>query len=321
MNTKLIALIATVMRTQIPSVTSFVTAFALAMVFCGCGKNNSAGGAGGNTANANAINPTADNTASPAIDASSLKYGLFIHFGMQTFANPGEKGQVPASRFAPTDLDISSWVRVAKENGMDFAILTAKHETGFCLWESADYKYDVAHSPVRKDLVAEFVAACKDQGIVPGMHYSIPDAYNEGTVKYKDPVGKSYFNVIKKQLAELQTQHPDLQLIALDVAGRLSPVQLSELRQQIKRLNSSSVILGVDGYKGGLDGQTSHATITKNWMWSPGAQLYTAGELYQQYSAVKALGRPFVINVGPDRSGKIPADQLVVLKEFTTLKN
>lgn len=62
-------------------------------------------------------------------------------------------------------------------------------------------------------------------------------------------------------------------------------------------------------------------TISKGWMWSPDAQLTSASQLHWRYSSVKSLGRPFMVNVGPDRTGRIPGDQLAVLGEFTTLKN
>src|SRR5271165_3443840 len=84
-----------------------------------------------------------------AVEAPDLKYGLYIHFGIASFKRFGEQGQVPADRFNPTLLDVKEWVRAAKQAGMTFAVLTAKHESGFCLWDSADYDYDVGSSPFK----------------------------------------------------------------------------------------------------------------------------------------------------------------------------
>ena len=132
-----------------------------------------------------------------AAEPADLKYGLYIHFGMDTFRQPGEKGQLPVERFAPPSVNVQAWVRAAKEAGMTFAVLTAKHETGFCLWDSQDYDYDIAHSPYKGDLMADFLAACQAEGIVPGVHYSIPDALNEGSVRFQGAVPPPYFKVIK----------------------------------------------------------------------------------------------------------------------------
>jgi len=132
-----------------------------------------------------------------AADATGLKYGLYIHFGMDTFRHTGEKGQLPVERFAPASVNVKAWAHTAKEAGMTFAVMTAKHESGFCLWDSKDYGYDIAHSPYKGELLADFIAACKGENIVPGFHYSIADAYNEGAVRYTGPVPPPYFKVIK----------------------------------------------------------------------------------------------------------------------------
>ena len=148
-----------------------------------------------------------------APSASNLKYGLYIHFGIATFANAGEQGQIPAERFAPTaTLDEKAWAHAAKEAGMTFAVLTAKHESGFCLWDSEGYGYDVAQSPFKGDIIGDFIAACNAEGIVPGLHYSIPDGYNESGVRARGPVSPVYFALIKKQITELHTRYPGIAL-------------------------------------------------------------------------------------------------------------
>ena len=118
-----------------------------------------------------------------AADAPNLKYGLYIHYGIASFAQAGEQGQIPVERFNPAALDVKAWAHAAKQAGATFAVLTAKHESGFCLWDSADYDYDVGSSPFKGDIIGDFIAACNAEGILPGVHYSIPDAYNEGAVR------------------------------------------------------------------------------------------------------------------------------------------
>src|SRR5438093_1302814 len=77
----------------------------------------------------------------------SLGYGMFIHFGMSTFVGkelPG--GQDPSSTYAPDKLDVDQWVQVARDAGMKYAVLTAKHVAGHCLWPSKFTDYDVETS-------------------------------------------------------------------------------------------------------------------------------------------------------------------------------
>jgi alpha-L-fucosidase len=175
--------------------------------------------------------------AAPA-DAPELKYGLYIHYGMDTFLHAGEKGRLPVERFAPATVNVMAWAQTAKEAGMTFAVLTVKHESGFCLWGSQGYDYDIAHSPFKGDIISDFIAACKVNGILPGVHYSIPDAYNEGAVRFRGDVLPPYFNVIKQHITELNTKYPELRLLILDVSSRLSSAQLDELRRIVKRLSN-----------------------------------------------------------------------------------
>lgn len=246
--------------------------------------------------------------------AAELKFGLYLHFGTPTFANPGETGNVPAERFAPTGLDVKQWASTAKEMGMTFAVLTAKHESGFCLWDSADYDYDIAKSPVRTDLIADFIAACNKEGVAPGIHYSIPDGYNESAVIHKGPVPPPYFSVIKRHITELHTKHPDLRVQIFDGSSRLASAQWNELTQTVHRLNPQCVVL--DWTRPPIYGTQ---TAIKGWMWSPNAALNTPEFLFKAYSGRMQQGAAWLGNVGIDRHGRIPANQLAVLKQLKNL--
>ena len=59
-----------------------------------------------------------------AADAPDLKFGLYIHYGIASFAQAGEPGQIPAERFNPAALDVQAWAHAAKQVGMTFAVLT-----------------------------------------------------------------------------------------------------------------------------------------------------------------------------------------------------
>jgi alpha-L-fucosidase len=109
----------------------------------------------------------------------NLKYGMFIHFGMSTFL--GEElpeGNAPIEKYDPSNLNVAQWVKVAKEAGMKYAVLTAKHVAGHCLWPSNYTHYDVAHSKNTLDVVGEFVKECRAQGIEPGIYYCAWDNHH-----------------------------------------------------------------------------------------------------------------------------------------------
>src|SRR5947209_9756487 len=126
-----------------------------------------------------------------------LQFGVSFHFSMNTFTGDDyDTGRSPASTYNPTNLDVRQWIRVIRDLGARYAVLTTKHQSGFCLWDAADYEYDVAASPNKTDVVAAFVAACREYKIVPGFYYSIIDPHNEGWFGWDLPVKEGYYKLI-----------------------------------------------------------------------------------------------------------------------------
>ncbi len=75
----------------------------------------------------------------------------FIHFGINTFGEiEWSDGSIPVEKYNPTELDCDQWVRVARDAGFRYVLLTTKHHDGFCLWDSKYTDYDVASSPVKQ---------------------------------------------------------------------------------------------------------------------------------------------------------------------------
>ncbi|MFP4377809.1 MAG: alpha-L-fucosidase [Spirochaetales bacterium] len=101
-----------------------------------------------------------------------LGLGIFLHFGMSTW--DGEElspGTEPATTYAPDELDVDSWIKLAAQAGAKYAVLTSKHVSGFCLWPSAHTDYHVGNSGNQTDVVAEFCAACERHGLMAGLYY------------------------------------------------------------------------------------------------------------------------------------------------------
>jgi len=105
--------------------------------------------------------------------------------------------------YNPTHLDVRQWIRVAHDLGAKYAVLTAKYMSGFCLWDSESYDYDVANSGNKTDVVAAFVAACKEFGLRPGFYYCILDPHNEGKFDWNSMIPDKYFDLIKHHVTEL----------------------------------------------------------------------------------------------------------------------
>lgn len=113
------------------------------------------------------------------------RFGLFVHYGpysgaarhewVQSYERLTEQEYQPyVDHFDPDRFDAPALARAAREAGMGYAVLTTKHHDGFALWDTAlsDFSSPTACG---RDLVAEFVAACRAEGLRVGLYHSLID--------------------------------------------------------------------------------------------------------------------------------------------------
>jgi alpha-L-fucosidase len=122
-----------------------------------------------------------------------MELGVFFHFDLNTFtAQEHGDGKESPKRFNPSALDCDQWVRVAKSMGAKYAVLTARHEGGFCLWPTATTEYSIKNSPYKNgqgDIVREFVDACHKYGLKVGLYHT---AGVDARHTFISPDGKRY---------------------------------------------------------------------------------------------------------------------------------
>ncbi|HEY2881401.1 MAG TPA: alpha-L-fucosidase [Pirellulales bacterium] len=80
-----------------------------------------------------------------------------------------------APQFNPQDYDPNKWLKAAKAAGFEYAVLTAKHHEGFALWPSAYGDFNTKNYMSGRDLVKEYVEACRKNGLKVGLYFSGPD--------------------------------------------------------------------------------------------------------------------------------------------------
>jgi alpha-L-fucosidase len=171
-----------------------------------------------------------------ALAWADSEIGVLIHNDILVF-EPGYQwrrqwGYHPdPAIFNPTQLDTDQWIEAAKDLGAKYAVLVAKHCTGFSLWPTAAHNYSVKSAPWKNgqgDIVADFVASCRKYGVKPGFYYSsAANAYyqvnNPGRVRSGDPEAQKRYNqVVVQQLTELWSKYGELFEIWFD-GGALPP--------------------------------------------------------------------------------------------------
>lgn len=193
---------------------------------------------------------------SPAhLEWADSEIGAIFHLDVVNFVpnyNWREWGShPPASIFNPSKLNTDQWIQSAKAAGATYAILVAKHGSGFSLWPTKAHDYSVKSSPWKNgegDIVKDFITSCKKYGIKPGIYASVSaNGYlyvdNPGKVQQGSPVTQQQYNaVVKKQLTELWTNYGNLFEIWFD--GGVLPVAEGgpDLSPLLKKLQPNAVV-------------------------------------------------------------------------------
>lgn len=200
------------------------------------------------------------------------KFGMFVHWGLYAIpAGVWNETRIPgigewiqfnakisineyeklAKQFNPEKFNPDEWVSIAKESGMKYIVITAKHHDGFCLFDSKLTNYTVVKaSPFKRDIIGELSKAAKKHGIKIGFYYSQTLDWH-----HKDALGNEWdFNPWEKnfekyfkdyaipQVEELIKNY-DPDLLWFDI---FTPTfeMARELRERIYKLKPQIIING-----------------------------------------------------------------------------
>jgi alpha-L-fucosidase len=182
-----------------------------------------------------------------------LRFGMFIHFNIPTFMDEDwADPDASPSIFNPTKLDCNQWAKAAKAANMSYGCLTTKHHSGFCIWDTKTTDYNVMHSPLKRDVVREYVNAFRAQGLKTMLYYSILDTHHKirpGFITRKD------VDMIKAQLTELLTNYGEINALVIDgwdaPWSRISydDVPFEEIYMLVKKLQPNCLMMDLNSAK------------------------------------------------------------------------
>ncbi len=172
------------------------------------------------------------------------RVGMFIHWGIYSVLGRGEWAmsreritaedyQTNYDNFNPKNFNPKQWAKLAKNAGMQYAIMTSKHHDGFCLFDSEYTDYKSTNTALGRDAIREFVDAFRAEGIRVGIYYSLMDwhhpdypAYGDLNAPMRDnPAFKEkekekdfsrYLKYMHAQVEELMTKYGKIDLLWLD---------------------------------------------------------------------------------------------------------
>jgi alpha-L-fucosidase len=281
------------------------------------------------------------------------KFGLMIHWGLYSIPAGVWKGKdipgigewimnharIPvkqyeklAKKFDPVKFDADKWVKMAKDAGMKYIVITAKHHDGFAMFHSKASKYNIYDAtPFKRDPMKELSDACKKYGLRFGFYYSQTQDWHEpnGAGNDWDFNGDHPKNFEKylrdkvfPQVRELCTNYGPISVLWFDTPRFMSKAESKELADLVHKLQPNCLIDGRIGNDMGdfstkgdnqlPTGATSSdwdtpATMNDTWGYKKHDHDWkSAAQLIRAVVEVASKGGTYLLNVGPTAEGVIP---------------
>jgi alpha-L-fucosidase len=253
---------------------------------------------------------------------------------------PVSKYEQTAAQFDPTNFNAREWVQLAKDAGMTHIMITAKHHEGFAMFKSAASSYNIVDAtPFKRDPLKELSEACRAQDVRLGFYYSQTTDWHE-----RDAAGNTwdwpadgrdfehYLNTkAVPQIKELLQGYGPLAGIWFDTPGPITSDESKMLvdlvhQYQPQCLVNSRIGNGLGDYD--TLGDQEIPPLPRPGLWeTPDTINDTWGyawydhdwksprEITERLVSVVSRGGTYMLNIGPDGTGRIPEQSARILRE------
>jgi alpha-L-fucosidase len=288
------------------------------------------------------------------------KYGLFIHWGLYAVPAGEWKGrrslglgewimfrsQVPvkeyeqlAAQFNPVKYNPDEWVKLAKDAGMKYIVITSKHHDGFAMFGSKASAFNVVDAtPYKRDILKQLAEACARQGMRLGFYYSQSQDWHEpggagNTWDFGPDEKKDYDAYLRgkaePQIKELLTQYGPVALIWFDTPRMMTEERAKRFTTIVRELQPSTLIDGRLGAEGdymttgdnvippNVQGAAWETPATINHTWGyrkDDTDWKSPGEIVFKLMDIVSKGGNYLLNVGPMADGTIPQQSQDILR-------
>ena len=296
------------------------------------------------------------------------RFGMFIHWGLYSIPAGEWKGetnhaewirttaQIPideydkfVQEFNPIKFDADEWVRMAKDAGMKYIVITSKHHDGFSLFDSRYTDFDIMSTPFKRDIMDELANACRKYGLKICWYHSIMDWHHPDYLPRRGWESRTtegadfsrYISHMKKQLRELIQNYGDIGVLWFD--GEWEETWNHEYGQDlydyVRDLQPSIVINNrVDSGRSGMQGLTKEGnyagdfgtpeqeipptglpgidwetcmTMNDHWGYNKHNNNWKSSkDLIQKLADIASKGGNFLLNVGPTAEGLFPQSSI-----------
>jgi alpha-L-fucosidase len=292
------------------------------------------------------------------------KFGMFIHWGVYSVpagfyhdkpvAGIGEwimnHGKIPmaeyqsfAKEFNPVKFNAEEWVKIARDAGQKYIVITSKHHDGFAMFDSKASDWNIVKAtPFARDPLKELAAACQKEGIKLGFYYSQAQDWNNGgsaSGGIWDPAQQhdmdDYIDrVAVPQVKEILSNYGQFPAVLWwDTSINMNTNRAQKLYDTVEKLRPDIIMnnrLG-GGFRGdtetpeqtiparGYPGRDWETCMTMNDTWGykrDDNNFKSTATLIRNLCDIASKGGNYLLNVGPTSEGLIPQPEVDRLKEI-----
>ena len=267
-------------------------------------------------------------------------FGLFIHWSVDSQIGSVISHSMVAAddgylkrfvedlpkTFNPRKFYPDDWAVLARLAGVKYVVFTAKHHSGFCMFDTETTDFNIMNTPFKRDITAEIMRAFREQGIAPGLYFSPDDfwwLYKNGitierrfdAVQPRNNPGLMAHD--QAQVRELLTNYGPIDVMFFDGEAQGLRELAWELQPNI--VVTRGAIQTPEQYIPGvpLEGPwEANLTMGTQWQYKPTNEEYkSGGYLIGLLIETRAKGGNLLLNVGPKPDGELPIEQEERLRE------
>jgi alpha-L-fucosidase len=290
------------------------------------------------------------------------KFGMFIHWGIYAvpsgkwgdITNYGEwimhQAKIPVAEYAqlaikfnPVKFNADEWVKIAKDAGQKYIVITTKHHDGFAMYGSKASTYNIVDAtPFKRDIIRELADACRKQGMKLGFYYSQAQDWHHrgGAVSggkewdetHVGDMAKYIDSIAVPQVKEILENYGDVAVLWWDTPTGMTKEMSQKLADIVKKypnlITNNRLGAGMGGDletpeqfipATGFPGRNWEVCMTMNGHWGYNAyddRWKSTEDLLRKLIDIASKGGNFLLNVGPNQYGIIPEVCQQSLKEI-----
>ncbi len=277
---------------------------------------------------------------------TDARFGMFVHWGTYSVlgrdewaqgfeAIPEDEYDALADQFKPRKGAPRKWAKLARDAGMKYMVLTTKHHEGFCLWDTKQTNYNAVQRGPGRDLVAEYVDACREFGLKVGFYYSLMDwKHPDGARSGFDPDARDRFlDFTHGCVRELMTNYGKIDILWYDIPrpfvhpegwNSLALNQMVRHHQPGILINDRSQLAEdfstpegrVDAADEGRGWEACMTFDNTSWGYMPSAGIdaHNARSILRMLNTACAGQGNVLLNIGPTPEGDVPPEAAGPLK-------